>query len=197
MIENWLFVFATIAVLMIPGPANALVASSAYQQGTAKTSLYIPVILVGYLYAINGWALLVHLFSPIWPSFQELVHVLSAIGVGWMTFHLFKARQLEQYNQSHPQIRPWQMFKGTLKNPKAALLATGILPLSTWESPSNFVLVFAIFTGIALLVALFWMIFGQAILAGESAKRKADLIYKGSALLLLLCLVPLLINWLE
>ena len=98
---------------MIPGPANALVASSAYQQGTAKTSLYIPVILVGYLYAINGWALLVHLFSPIWPSFQELVHVLSAIGVGWMTFHLFKARQLEQYNQSHPQIRPWQMFKGT------------------------------------------------------------------------------------
>lgn len=65
MIENWLFVFATIAVLMIPGPANALVASSAYQQGTAKTSLYIPVILVGYLYAINGWALLVHLFSPI------------------------------------------------------------------------------------------------------------------------------------
>jgi len=43
MIENWLFVFAIIAVLMIPGPANALVASSAYQQGTAKTSLYIPV----------------------------------------------------------------------------------------------------------------------------------------------------------
>ena len=182
---------------MIPGPANALVASAAYQQGKLKTSLYIPVILIGYLYAINGWALLIHLFSPIWPSFQELLHVLSAIGVGWMTFRLFKAQQLEQYNQTHPQIRPWQMFKGTLKNPKAALLAAGILPLSTWQSPSNFILVFAIFALVALLVALFWIVFGQAILAGESAKRKADLIYKGSALFLLLCLLPLLISSLD
>ena len=179
---------------MIPGPANALVASSAYQQGTAKTSLYIPVILVGYLYAINGWALLVHLFSPIWPSFQELVHVLSAIGVGWMTFHLFKARQLEQYNQSHPQIRPWQMFMATLKNPKSVLFAAGIFPEATWESMTNFVLVFAAFSLVTVPVFIFWMVFGQAILSGASAKIKADLIYKGSAFFLLLCLIPLIVS---
>ena len=42
MIESWLFVFAMIAVFLIPGPTNALLASSAHQQGVLKTSLLIP-----------------------------------------------------------------------------------------------------------------------------------------------------------
>ena len=53
MIESWLFVLAVIAVLMIPGPTNALLASSAHQKGLAKTSLFIPAELLGYFYAIN------------------------------------------------------------------------------------------------------------------------------------------------
>ena len=53
MIESWLFVLAMIAVLMIPGPTNALLASSAHQQGLKKTSLFIPAELFGYFYAIN------------------------------------------------------------------------------------------------------------------------------------------------
>ncbi len=48
MIESWLFVLAMIAVLMIPGPTNALLASSAHQQGLAKTSLLVPAELFGY-----------------------------------------------------------------------------------------------------------------------------------------------------
>ncbi len=55
MIESWLFVLAMIAVLMIPGPTNALLASSAHQQGLAKTSLLVPAELFGYFYAINLW----------------------------------------------------------------------------------------------------------------------------------------------
>ena len=47
MIESWLFVLAMIAVLMIPGPTNALLASSAHQQGLAKTSLRVPAELCG------------------------------------------------------------------------------------------------------------------------------------------------------
>jgi threonine/homoserine/homoserine lactone efflux protein len=53
MIESWLFVLAMIAVLMIPGPTNALLASSAHQQGIAKTSLLIPAEFFGYMYAIS------------------------------------------------------------------------------------------------------------------------------------------------
>ena len=180
--------------MMVPGPANALVASSAHQQGQARTSLYLPAILLGYFYAINVWALLIHLASPIWPNFKGLVYVLSTICVGWMTLHLYKAQQLERYSKNHPQIRPWQMFTTTLKNPKAALLASGILPMETWQSPTNFVLVFAAFSLSTVPVGIFWMVFGQAILTSPSEKIKAGLIYKGAALFVLLCLIPLLIK---
>ncbi|MBQ1494215.1 MAG: threonine transporter RhtB, partial [Acinetobacter sp.] len=37
MIESWFFVLAMIAVLLIPGPTNALLASSTHQQGVLKT----------------------------------------------------------------------------------------------------------------------------------------------------------------
>src|SRR5690606_37645240 len=194
MIENWLFVLGLIAVLMIPGPANALVASSAYQQGQAKTSLYIPAILMGYFYAINVWALLIHLALPIWPNFKSLLYVLSTICVGCMTLHLYKAHKLVRKCKNHPQNRPCQMFTVTLSNPKAALLASGILPMETWQSPTNFVLVFAAFCLSTVPVGIFWMVFGQAILSSHSEKIKAGLIYKGSALFVLLCLIPLLIK---
>ena len=77
MIESWLFVLAIIAVLMIPGPTNILLASSAHQQGFAKTSLFIPAELLGYFYAISLWSLIIHLFTSIWPHLIALLHALS------------------------------------------------------------------------------------------------------------------------
>ena len=195
MIENWLFIVAIIAVLMIPGMGNALVASSAHQLGKAKTSVFIPAILMGYLYAINVWALIIHLMSPTWPNFQGFVHVLSSIFVGWMTFRLYKIKQLEKHNRNHPSIHPWQMFFTTLRNPKAALIAAGILPNSTWDNPTNFMLVFIAFSLSVIPVAIFWMVYGQALLSNQSSKIKADHLYKGSALFLLLCLIPLILHF--
>lgn len=195
MIENWLFVLAIIAVLMIPGIGNASLASSAHQLGKAKTSLLIPAILLGYLYAMNAWALLIHLLSPTWPSFQTVVHLLSSVCVGWMTFRLYKVKHLEKHQRNYPLIRPWQMFFTTLKNPKAALITAGILPQTTWDSPSHFLMVFTVFGLVVLPVAAFWMVYGQTLLSNQSKKIKADLIFKGSALFLLLCLIPLVLHF--
>ncbi|MGE8542606.1 MAG: threonine transporter RhtB, partial [Acinetobacter sp.] len=77
MIESWLFVLAVIAVLMTPGPTNALLASSAHQQGIAQTSLFIPAEFFGYFYAINMWALLIHISEPIWPNLIHILHFFS------------------------------------------------------------------------------------------------------------------------
>ena len=195
MIESWLFVLAMIAVLMIPGPTNALLASSAHQQGMAKTSLLVPAELFGYFYAINLWALLIHLSTPIWPYLIDLLHLLSAGYVFWLAFHLWKSSHLEQHNQRFRSIRPKQLFFSTLKNPKAVLFAAGILPYETWENPSNFLLVFATFSLILLPTALFWMSFGRAILSGEYKQIKADLLYKGSAMLLVVCMFPVILRF--
>ena len=195
MIESWVFVLAVIAVLMIPGPTNALLASSAHQQGTAKTSLFIPAELLGYFYAINVWALLIHLCGPVWPNFIHVLHFCSAIYVLWMTFHLWKTSDLEKHSQRHHSIRPRQLFFSTFKNPKALLFAAGVLPIETWDNPSNFILVFVVFSLVLLPTAVFWMSFGRAILAGQSKQIKADLLYKGSAMLLIMCMLPVVVRF--
>ena len=195
MIESWLFVLAVIAVLMIPGPTNALLASSAHQQGIARTSLFIPAELLGYFYAINLWALVIHLMSPVWPNLIHLLHVLSALYVFWLAFRLWKLSRLIQHNQRHRSIRPRQLFFASLKNPKSMLFAAGIFPMTTWESPLNFVMVFAVFSLVLVPTAMFWMSFGRAILAGESKKIKTDLLYKGSAMFLIICMLPLIIRF--
>jgi threonine/homoserine/homoserine lactone efflux protein len=195
MIESWLFVLAVIAVLMIPGPTNALLASSAHQKGLAKTSLFIPAELLGYFYAINLWALFIHLCSPTWPHLINLLHLLSALYVFWLAFHLWKTSHLEEHSQRYQSIRPRQLFFSTLKNPKALLFAAGVLPPETWHNPSNFIFVFAVFGLVLLPTVMFWMSFGRAILAGQSKQIKADLLYKGSAMLLLLCMLPVVVRF--
>ena len=195
MIESWLFVLAMIAVLMIPGPTNALLASSAHQQGLAKTSLLVPAELFGYFYAINLWALLIHLSTPTWPYLIDLLQALSTVYVFWLAFHLWKSSHLEKHNQRFTSIRPKQLFFSTLKNPKAVLFAAGIFPYEAWDNPTNFFLVFAVFSLVLLPTALFWMSFGRAILSGESKQIKADLLYKGSAMLLVVCMFPVILRF--
>lgn len=195
MIESWLFVLAMMAVLMTPGPSNALLASSAHQQGMAKTIVLVPAELMGYFYAINIWALIIHLSAPVWPNLIHILHFLSIVYVLWLAFHLWKSAHLQQYNQKHPSIQPRELFLTSLKNPKAILFAAGIFPLETWNSPLNFVMVFAVFALVLLPVALFWMSFGRAILSGQNQKIKADLLYKGSALMLILCMFPVVFRF--
>ncbi|KAB0625181.1 threonine transporter RhtB [Acinetobacter gandensis] len=195
MIESWLFVLAMMAVLMTPGPSNALLASSAHQQGMAKTIVLVPAELMGYFYAINIWALIIHLSAPVWPNLIHILHFLSIVYVLWLAFHLWKSAHLQQHNQKHPSIQPRELFLTSLKNPKAILFAAGIFPLETWNSPLNFVMVFAVFALVLLPVALFWMSFGRAILSGQNQKIKADLLYKGSALMLILCMFPVVFRF--
>ncbi|WOE30739.1 MULTISPECIES: LysE family translocator [unclassified Acinetobacter] len=195
MIENWLFVLAIIAILMIPGPTNALLASSAHQQGIIKTSLFIPAELFGYLYAISIWALFIHIGEPTWPHLVPILHILSIIYVGWLAFRLWKLSYLEQYNQQHHHIRPRQLFFATFKNPKALLFAAGIFPDQTWNSVAHCLWVYLVFSIVLIPTAIFWMAFGRAILAGKTDQIKAAYLYKGSALILILCMLPIVIGF--
>lgn len=191
MIENWFFVIAILAVLLIPGPANALLASSAHHQGISKTIYLIPVEMIGYLYGIALWALLLHLSMPIWPNLIHWLHFASFIYVMWLAFHLWKSSQLEKHSQLNLVLKPRLFFISSLKNPKCLLLTAGVFPSSTWDSLEQYVLVMSIFILCLLSCAFFWMYFGRALLTGQMKKVRADQLYKGSALLLILCMLAL------
>lgn len=195
MIENWFFILAVIAVLMIPGPTNALLASSAHQQGIAKTSWYLPMQLFGYLYAVNLWALFIHLAQPIWPYMPLILHIAAACSVLFWAFYLWKSKHLQQHSQRHQTIKPYQLFFATLKNPKALLFAAGIFPAATWEQPINTFWVFVVFALVLIPTSLYWMSFGRALLDPENSQKHADLLSKGSALLLMICVLPVIIGF--
>ena len=190
MIENWFFVVAICAVLLIPGSANALLASSAYQQGIAKTIHLIPAEILGYLYGIAMWALFIHLSMPIWPNLMHWLHFISAIYVMWLAFNLWKSSQLKKQSQLNLLFKPSKVFIHTLKNPKVILLTVGVLPVETWDSLGSYVFIMGIVCLSLLPCALFWMYFGRALLAGKLKRISTDQIYKGSALLLMICMLP-------
>ncbi|OTG85151.1 LysE family translocator [Acinetobacter sp. ANC 4648] len=190
MIESWLFIFAMFAVLLIPGPTNALLASAAYHQGVSKAFSFIPAELFGYVYGISLWALLIHLSMPIWPMLIHILHFASAIYVIWLAFHLWKNAHLENYSQNHQQLKPQQLFLSTLKNPKVILFAAGIFPVETWDSFANYAWILGIFCLCLIPSAIFWIYFGRKLLAGDVRGMTADQLYKGSAMLLMLCMLP-------
>ena len=68
MIESWFFVLAMLAVLLIPGPTNALLATAAHSQGLSKAFWLIPMEWLGYAYGISFWAVFIHLAAPVWPA---------------------------------------------------------------------------------------------------------------------------------
>ena len=191
MFESWFFVLTLLAVLLIPGANNALLAHASYQNGVVKSLWMIPVLWLGYVYGIALWALLIHLFEPIWPALGQIFYILSLLYVFWMVFRLWKRDQLLSYAQ---QQRASSLFFASFKNPKTVLLAAGIFPDQTWHSVQSCLHMFGVFSAILIVVMLFWMSFGPMLLSGRLKKIKADQMYTGSALLLLICALPLLLH---
>lgn len=195
MVESWLYIFAVFAVLLIPGPTNALLASAAHHHGVLKAFYFVPLELLGYIYGISIWALLVHLTLPIWPMLIHILHLVSAVYVIWMAFHLWKASHLKQLSQKNIRMSRSHLFKSTLKNPKSILFAVGIFPAWTWDSFQNYFLVLGVFTLCLIPCALFWMYFGRKVLAGNQTVVSADRLYKGSAMLLMFSMLPVIIGF--
>lgn len=192
MVEYSLTVLAFFSILMIPGPTNALLASSARHVGIKKSLRLIPAELIGYLYAIGLWWLFINLTKDIWPALTTLLHIFSFSYVLWLGFSLWKMKQLQQHSQQYTEIAPKQLFYSTFKNPKALLLTAAIFPEKTWESFFDYGLSMALFAAILIPSAIFWIYFGDRLLTGKIKGLEQEQLYKNSALLLLLCLFPLI-----
>lgn len=195
MVESWLFIFAMIAVLLIPGPTNAYLASAAHHKGIFKAIYLVPIELLGYIYGISLWSLLIHLTMPTWPFLIHILHFVSAVYVIWLAFHLWKTSHLKQHSLKNKSIDRSQLFKSTIRNPKSILFAVGIFPVWTWDSIQHYMFVIGLFTLCLIPCALFWIYFGHKVLSGNLTGVSADRVYKGSAMLLLLSMIPVVIGF--
>lgn len=192
MVEYVLTVLAIFAILMIPGPTNALLASAARHVGIKQSLRLIPAELVGYLYAIGLWWLFINLTKDIWPALTTLLHLFSFFYVLWLAFSLWKMKQIQQYSQQYAHIEPLQLFYSTFKNPKALLFTAGIFPDTTWTSFYHYGLSMLLFAAVLIPSALFWLYFGDRLLSGKVKGLDQEQLYKHSALFLLLCILPLI-----
>lgn len=197
MVETWLFLFAICVVVLIPGPCNVQLAISAYQQGVLKSLFLIPAVLLGYVYGMALWALLIHISMPTWPHLIDILHTVSVAYVMWWGFHLWKMKDLKRFSQKNVSMTAATLFNTALKNPKSLLFAAGIFPSWVWDSFAYYGKAMLYFSLILICCSTAWICIGQRLLTGSLPMLTADRLYKGSASLLLFSMLPMLFNFFQ
>lgn len=196
MTNLFFLICAFLTVLLIPGPSNALIANLAHQKGVRSSLKFIPVKYIGYVYAIGIWGLILHLTAPYWPAFDKILHFLSILYVLWLSFHLWKASDLQKHVHLNKKLSSATIFYSTLRNPKAVLFTTGILPSHTWDSPQYYFIAMLLLALTMIPASLFWIFFGRALLADKLIGLESKQLYKLSALLLMImCSIPIIIKF--
>lgn len=193
MIENWWFLVLVATILLTPGPTNTLLAASGVQMGILRSLLLIPAELLGYWYAISFWALFLNFVDNTWPAVPKIMQLMSAAYMVWLAIKLWKAANIRLQSEK-PLIGFRQLFFATLLNPKALLFAVAILPKTTWDSVSNYLIVLGSFSAVLVPIALTWLTFGSALALGKIKWLTPQRLQRGSAVVLVLFAVPLMLK---
>lgn len=191
---DYFLIITLITLFLIPGPSNALFAYTAYKKNFFYAFKYLPFEYLGYIYAIGLCRLFVHIMQPYWSALTLILHSLSLIYVLWLAFRLWKASDLHRHLAPKKNLTSTAMFYATLRNPKTVLLTVGILPAHTWASPEDFIRMMLLLLFIMIPCALFWIFFGRAILNNGLMGIRAKRLYRFSAILLILCTIPMILS---
>lgn len=192
-IENWLFLILVVSILIVPGPSNALLATSGVQAGFWRTLLLIPVQLAGFWYGMGIWGLFLNFVDDIWPNLPLLLKIGSAAYMGWIAYKLWRSASITLQSDKKP-ITVSRLFFTTLINPKPLLLAVAVLPDWTWDSVHNYLLVMLAFALILLPVSSLWVLFGRAIAYGQLGWITTQRLQRLSALVLVAFAIPLILK---
>lgn len=170
MTDPFVFTATILVILAVPGPTNSLVATSGAVTGVRRSLKLVPAEVAGYLIAVT---LLGLLLRPIMATFPGLAMTLRGI-VGiyllvlsvrlWRQGHRSLVRNVDA--SSAGTIGTTQIFVTTLLNPKAIVLALGIIPFESHKLP--FYLVW--FAALVAIVATGWMVTGATL--GRAAQRR-------------------------
>jgi threonine/homoserine/homoserine lactone efflux protein len=157
------FVLAVLALLVVPGPTNTLLAASGAAVGMRKSLKLLPMELGGYLIAIALWG---HVIGPLVSSysvFPTVSKLLASLYLVWSAIQLWRHADAS-LTDSGGLASPRRVFVTTLLNPKALIFALVIFPQTGLSGQAPYASVFAV---IVVAIACGW-IFAGTLLARSS-----------------------------
>jgi len=175
------FLMPMLALLLAPGPTNALVALSGAQGKQARLAPVVAVALLGYLAAVVPLALLGAQVVGRWPQAPAVLRLLAAAWLLVVAAGLWRAPATPA--DSPPLAVPGRValravFLTTLCNPKALVVALVLLP--AFGDP-RFSSGLALFALTVIGSALVWGTFGTMLGAGPGGLRRTGLLGRAAS----------------
>jgi threonine/homoserine/homoserine lactone efflux protein len=168
------FVLALLAILLVPGPTNTLLATSGATVGLVRSLPLLLCELIGYETAIVVIRLLMGPVLARVPNGMRLMHVLAAAYLVVLAVGLWRWRLA----QATRAVRPHHVLITTLLNPKAWLIALVLIPLPAADARYWFVL-----TPLIPLIGSTWIAFGR-LLSRSGSQGLTALIPKAASVTL-------------
>jgi threonine/homoserine/homoserine lactone efflux protein len=170
------FSLAALALLVMPGPTNALLATSGAMAGLRRSGPLLLAVLLGYIVAVGA------LHLGLGPLVQGSPAVQAALRIAVGIYLVATAARLwwrPAELASRDPVGPARIFVVTLLNPKALVFAFVVLPLDA-PDPAAYLAAFAAFV---ILAASAWSALG-ALLGRRLAMARPRLVPRVSALVL-------------
>jgi threonine/homoserine/homoserine lactone efflux protein len=130
--DPWLFLLATLTLLIAPGPTNALLAAAGATAGLVRPAPLLGGVVAGYLLAIFAVRLALQPIISAYPAVGVALKVAAALYLVWLAVRLWR-RPLAD-DTSADAVSLWSVFVTTLMNPKGLIFALTIFPSENMAS---------------------------------------------------------------
>ena len=172
------FLLATAALLLAPGPTNALAALAAAQGDRSRLVPITAAALLGYVVAVVPLALLGGELVERWPRAPGALKLAAAL---WLL--VLAARLWRGPVAAARPASPRAVFVTTLLNPKALIVALVLLPAIT---DPRFAAHFALFALTVIAATLVWGTLGTFLAAGPRGPHRTGLLERTASVWLAL-----------
>jgi threonine/homoserine/homoserine lactone efflux protein len=184
------FVLALLAILLVPGPTNTLLAASGATVGMVRSLPLLLSELLGYESAITLFRLLLVPLLARLPSGTRLMHGFAAAYLVALAVGLWRWRLA----QSTRAVQPHHVLITTLLNPKALIIALVLMPFSgAAASSATVVHEWVVMTVLIPVIGGTWVGFGR-LLSRSPSRTLTALIPKAASVVLGLFAVVLIVS---
>ncbi|WP_221999736.1 threonine transporter RhtB [Rhizobium laguerreae] len=172
--EHLAFASVSFALLVLPGPTNAMLALSATELRTVRAPLRVGTVVMGYLATIVGVANIAGPLLQDHVAVGRIIKLASAFWVLYLGFRLWAPVQSSEKSL----IGNVRLLVTTLLNPKGVVLGLTMIQPSQNLSPSAAI---ATIAAVVTVTSSLWLLAGRLLLAGS--RRTAVARKGGSAIL--------------